>query len=181
MGKTTNDTILEGNPFLWVSNDWELPVDFQVCNDFPDLSVWEANMTAGALNLCFRHEKSKSNLEKLRLKKNENGEEKDDGEETINEHENNEQNVFNYDRRSVHRIIRDEFLQVPHNVLIAESLIQFIDSFTIRLVEENPNFRTTDTYRNNKKSLRFVLEQLCSSKFTFHDAEIGRASCRERV
>ena len=69
MGKTMNDTILEGNPFLWASNDWELPEDFQVCNDFPGLSVWEANMTAGVLNLCFRHEKSKSNLEKLRLKK----------------------------------------------------------------------------------------------------------------
>ena len=175
MGKSMNGTILEGNPFLWVANDWKLPEDFQVCNDFPDLSVWEANMTAGVLNLCFRHEKSKSNLEKLRLKKkggtdiNENSEEKGDVEEDINEHEYNEQNESNDDRRSVHRIITDEFPQVPHNVLIAESLRQFIHSFTIWLVEENPDFKTTDTYKNNKKSLRFVLEQLCSSKFFFHD------------
>ena len=174
MGKTMNDTILEGNPFLWASNDWELPEDFQVCNDFPGLSVWEANMTAGALNLCFRHEKSKSNLEKLRLEKknekdkNENSEEKDDVEEGINEYEKNEQNEADYDRRRVHRMITDEFPQAPHHILIAESLRQFIDSLTTKLVEENPNFRTTDTYRNNKKSLRFVLEQLSSSRFAFH-------------
>ena len=81
MGKTMTGAILEGNPFVWALNDWQLPEDFQVCNDFPGLKVWEANMTAGMMNLRFRHEKVKSNLEKLRLKNKEkdvNSEEKED-------------------------------------------------------------------------------------------------------
>ena len=166
------DAILEGNPFVWALNDWQLPEDFQVCNDFPGLKVWEANMTAGMMNLCFRHEKVKSNLEKLRLKskeKDENSEEKYGVKVDINENEIDNQEEANSVERSSHKKIRDEFPQVPHHVLIAESLREFIEIFTMKLVEENPNFRTTDTYRNNKKSLRFILEQLCSSKFYFHN------------
>ena len=172
MGKTMTGAILEGNPFVWNLNDWQLPEDFQVCNDFPGLKVWEANMTAGMLNLCFRHEKVKSNLEKLRLKdkeKDENSEEKEDVEVDINKNEIDNQEEANFVGRSSHQKISDEFPQVPHNVLIAESLREFMEIFTMKLVEENPNFRTTDTYRNNKKSLRFILEQLCSSRFSFHD------------
>ena len=96
MGKTMTSAILEGNPFVWALNDWQLPEDFQVCSDFPGLKVWEANMTAEMMKLCFQHEKVKSNLEILRFRnkqKDGNSEEKYDVEVDINENEIDNQEV----------------------------------------------------------------------------------------
>jgi hypothetical protein len=66
-------------------------------------------------------------------------------------------------------LILDEFPQVPHHVIITETVRQFSDALTIKLRSEIPNFRGTDIYKNNKKSLRFILEQLSSSNFVFHN------------
>lgn len=172
LGRTMNDAILEGNPFVWVSEEWQLPEDFQVCDDFPDLNVWTANLSAAMLNLCFRHESSRSNLEKEVLKRNEeskNEEEENDMGEDMNQHGYNGQEGIYRVNRSIHNLILDEFPQVPHHVIITETVRQFGDALTIKLRSEIPNFSSTDIYRNNKKSLRFILEQLSSSKFVFHN------------
>lgn len=172
LGKTVNDVIMEGNPFLWVSDDCQLPENFEVCNNFPTLNVWAANMSGAMLNLCFRHESSRESLVRAKLKQTERNtskEEKDEIEEEFDQQRYNEEEEINPIGMSNHRMIIKEFPQVPHHVIIAESLREFMNTLTIKLINQNPDFRSTAAYKNNKQSVRFILEQSCSQRFVFHN------------
>ena len=61
MGYTLKDTKLDGNPWIWDEEDWNLPANFNVRRDFPSIEIWQSKINSVILGLCFRHKISIDN------------------------------------------------------------------------------------------------------------------------
>jgi hypothetical protein len=157
----------------------------QVRRDFPSLQTWAANLSGVLLNQSFRHERMKNNTEQEFPHVNQHI--------FNNENYNSMQNVaissqceesrLNNDEtppknnrignQTALNFLNDSLPNTPHNVHIIHALRTYRDEITQRLSLENPYHRKTITHNNNKLSLRFILQQLISSRYLFFDEIIA--------
>lgn len=63
VGSTILDVPLDGNPWSWDNNTWNLIDDFDISRDFPTIEVLQEQIPSVMLDLCFRH-KNKSDHDK---------------------------------------------------------------------------------------------------------------------
>ena len=55
LGFTLKDPKLDGNPWIWDEEDWNLPANFNISRDFPSIEIWQIKINSVLLGLCFRH------------------------------------------------------------------------------------------------------------------------------
>lgn len=144
-GSALNNGMIEGNPWIWKSDDWNLKDDFTVKSDFPSIMDWESSLTAVSHNMCFRHRGVSNEL-------SENG---------IN---SNQQNCINDNITQ----LKIDYPNTPHNVLISLSLKKIIKNLYNELKQHDPLHKRTEMCANNAISFRFILNQLSQTNMEFH-------------
>ena len=83
----------------------------------------------------------------------------------INNHiEVNHENSRDVANETHFHYLKNILPETPHNIHIRHALRQYRDEMSQRILHENPYNASTESYNNNKISLRFLLKQLSSSE-----------------
>ena len=61
-----------------------------------------------------------------------------------------------------------QFPNTPHNILIIQKIREIRTSLNEVLMQNDPYFKTSNTYENNKISFRFLIDQLMLPSKMFH-------------
>ena len=151
LGSSSGNIILEGNPWKWDANVWNLKNNFEVNSDLPSIMTWESNLRAASHNLCFCHRgERQSNI--------------------VLESQNNVLSLsLNKDDFSK---LRNGFPYTPHLVFIAEALRSVMKSLEKQIYVRHPHFKGSVNYINNGISFRYIINQLANNTGEFHDLTV---------
>ena len=163
VGTKIDDPVMHGNPWKWEVNEWVQHDNYDIAVDFPTIREWEKQMSGAEHKLCFRHIRKSDSVE--------NGKNKNDNENNGRMHRaNDDDNHENYlpSGKSTTSVLLTQFPNTTHNILIIEKVREIKESLDIKLIQNDPHYKTSNVYENNKISFRFLIDQLSLPDKTFH-------------
>ena len=166
---------MEGNPWRWQANEWIEYEDYDISTDFPTIREWEMKMSGVENRLCFRHIRNNESVETEKNKNNRIGIERikkvNNNDNCENDHISRNQDDNSLSQhlgKSTTTVILTHFPNTAHNILIIEKIREIRKSLNSMLVKNDQNFKTSNTYKNNKISFRFLIDQLSLPSKMFH-------------
>ena len=119
------------------------------------------------LNLAFRHERARVNIqqdfqeENIDIINNESATSIQRN-ELLNQPKQHHQISREIAHESPLHFLKSILPDTPHNIYIVHAIRQYNNEMSRRLNTEDSYYKTTESYRNNKISLRFLLNKLVS-------------------
>lgn len=119
------------------------------------------------MNQSFRRERTRNNItQELQDEVNENNSSESDNKTTSFEGNRPPSAIKRFE--SVYHFIKDSMPETTHNIHIIHALRNYRDQMTERLLNENPYHKSTESYENNKISIRFLLKHLTTPDYKFY-------------
>ena len=162
---------MEGNPWRWEADEWIQCDDYDISTDFPPIREWEKKMSGVENRLCIRHINRRESVENEKNKNDSiNIEElkKENNNDNCESNHNSRYNLVRSSGKSTTSVILTQFPNTAHNILIIEKIRQTKTTLDGMLVESDQILKKSNTYKNNKNSFRFLIDQLSLPSKMFH-------------
>lgn len=199
LGEKFNDEKLKGNPWTWENESWILSDEFNVADDFPNIEVWQTELSSAVLNLCFRHRTANESRAKDTDNDNQyfednevefNNSYDDEGDNNRRSQRLREDQMS--ERRSEMRgrdvmyqdkemeravvtpphafeVLRNAFPDTHISVYISESIRNIERNLVAAILSRYRDYRGTNMYVDNKTSFNALLQILSSPTEEHHN------------
>ena len=149
---------MDGNPWRWEVKKLAQHDNYDIATDFPTIREWEMKMSGAEHKLCFRHIRKSDSMENGKKNDNEN----DEQVHKAKNNNNNENELVS--GKSLTSYLLTQFPNTTHNILIIEKIRETKKSLTYKLIQNDPYHKISNTYKVNKMSFRFLIDQLFKTK-----------------
>lgn len=173
VGTRIDDDVMEGNPWRWEVNEWIRHGNYDIARNFPTIRAWESKMSSVENKLCFRHIRNNESVENEKNNiNNVNRQQFNHNVNNENDHpipNDNDTNLIRPSHMSITSQILEKFPNTTHNILIIQQIREIKVSLNNILSQNDEHYKERRIYKNNKISLRFLIDQLSNPNNAFHE------------